>query len=172
MDKKKTPWYDNIEKFLIVVLFLIMLVILFVNVVTRFVFHYTASWSEQASRILFVWLTFCGVSLAGMTDAHLRVTLANMIFGEKKGKIIFAIGDIISVLFSLWLVYKIGMVMVQVLVTKQVFAAIPWLPAWILYLAGVLGMAGFTIRVIQRMVRQYRKSGKKEKIEEKKEAEA
>ena len=28
-----------------------------------------------------------------------------------------------------------------------------WLPSWTLYLSGVLGMAGFTLRVIQRRCR-------------------
>ena len=67
---KKAPWYDKIEKAVIIVLFIIMTVILFVNVVTRFGFGYTASWTEQAARILFTWMTFCGVSLAGL-EGHI-----------------------------------------------------------------------------------------------------
>ena len=40
---KKAPWYDKIEIAMIIVIFSILTVILFVNVVTRFCFHYTAT---------------------------------------------------------------------------------------------------------------------------------
>ena len=143
---KKAPWYDKIEIAMIIVLFSILTVILFVNVVTRFCFHYTATWSEQAAR-------FAGVSLAGKTSSHLQVTVANMVFGEERAKTVFLIGDIIVVLFGCLLTYKIFGVMMRVMSTGQVFPAMTWLPSWTLYLSGVLGMAGFTLRVIQRRYR-------------------
>ena len=164
MEEKRTPWYDNIEKVIIIVLFSIMTVILFVNVVTRFGFSYTATWTEQAARILFVWMTFAGVSLAGMRGAHLHVTVVNMLLGEKRGKTVFWIGDIIVVLFSLFLAYKITMVMLKVMSTGQVFPSITWLPSWTLYLSGVLGMIGFSLRIIQRRVREFHKAQKEAKV--------
>ena len=150
---KKAPWYDKIEIAMIIVIFSILTVILFVNVVTRFCFHYTATWSEQAARYLFVWMTFAGVSLAGKTSSHLQVTVANMVFGEERAKTVFLIGDVIVVLFGCLLTYKIFGVMMRVMSTGQVFPAMTWLPSWTLYLSGVLGMAGFTLRVIQRRYR-------------------
>lgn len=163
MEEKKTPWYDKIEKVIIIVLFSIMTVILFVNVVTRFGFSFTATWTEQAARILFVWMTFAGVSLAGMSSAHLQVTVANMVLGEKRGKAVFWIGDIIVVLFSLFLAYKIALVMLKVMTTGQVFPSITWLPSWTLYLSGVLGMIGFSLRILQRRVREL-KSAKRQEV--------
>lgn len=162
MDAKKMRWYDKIEKSIIIILFSIMSVILFVNVITRFVFSFTATWTEQAARILFVWMTFAGVSLAGMSNAHLQVTVADMVLGKKFGKYVFWLGDIIVIGFSLFLAYKIAMVMLKVMSTGQVFPAITWLPSWTLYLAGVLGMLGFSLRIIQRRIRGIRISGNSE----------
>ena len=65
----------------------------------------------------------------------------------------FLIGDVIVVLFGCLLTYKIFGVMMRVMSTGQVFPAMTWLPSWTLYLSGVLGMAGFTLRVIQRRYR-------------------
>lgn len=152
-DEKKVPWYDKIEKTLVVILFLIMLVILFVNVVTRFCFSYTASWTEQAARIAFVWMSFAGVSLAGMYGSHLQVTVASMILGEKRAFYVFWIGDMIVILFGLFMSWKIFGVMQTVIMTKQTFPAIPWLPSWILYLPGVAGMFGLSLRVVQKRYR-------------------
>ena len=98
-------------------------------------------------------MTFAGVSLAGKTSSHLQVTVANMVFGEERAKTVFLIGDVIVVLFGCLLTYKIFGVMMRVMSTGQVFPAMTWLPSWTLYLSGVLGMAGFTLRVIQRRCR-------------------
>lgn len=162
MKAKKRPWYDEIERTIIIVLFIVMTMILFVNVVTRYIFSFTFSWAEQAARILFVWMTFAGVSLAGMSSAHLQVTVVNMVLGEKRGKYVFWFGDMVVVIFSLFLSYKIGTVMMRVKATNQVFPSIPWLPAWPLYLSGVLGMLGFAVRIIQRRVREVRELKRKE----------
>ena len=156
MEKKKTPWYDNIEKAIIIVLFLVMLAVLFCNVVTRFCFSYTPSWAEQAARILFVWMSFAGTSLAGMTGSHLQVTAASMVVGEKRFNYILWIGDIIVVLFGLFMAYKIYGVMMTVMASGQTFPTIRWLPSWVLYFPGVMGMLGLSARIIQKRVRYIR----------------
>ena len=42
----------------------------------------------------------------------------------------------------------------------QVLSALPFVPKWIMYLAGVLGMAGMSIRIIQRRVGEFMNTGK------------
>ena len=157
---KKVPWYDRIESTIIIVLITIMTVILFANVVTRYFLSYTPSWTEQAARILFVYATFAGVSLAGKTGAHLRVSAINMVIGEKRGAVVFWIGDIITIVFAVYIAWKIFGVMMMVQQTGQVFSAIPWLPAWLLYLPGVLGMLGLAIRIIEGRVREVKERRK------------
>lgn len=41
--EKKEPFYNQIEKYIIVCMFLVMTVIIALNVVTRFVFNFTLS---------------------------------------------------------------------------------------------------------------------------------
>ena len=43
-NRKKVPFYNQIEKYMIVSMFLVMTVIIALNVVTRFVFNFTLSW--------------------------------------------------------------------------------------------------------------------------------
>ena len=52
--EKKEPFYNQIEKYIIVCMFLVMTVIIALNVVTRFVFNFTLSWGEQLARLLLV----------------------------------------------------------------------------------------------------------------------
>jgi hypothetical protein len=41
----------------------VMLVIIFAQVVTRYLFNYTPEWSEELARFLFVWVVFLGSAL-------------------------------------------------------------------------------------------------------------
>lgn len=59
----------------------------------------------------------------------------------------------IVILFGLFMSWKIFGVMQTVIMTKQTFPAIPWLPSWILYLPGVAGMFGLSLRVVQKRYR-------------------
>ena len=99
--KKKTPWYDLIEISIIVVLFSCMTLILFASVVSRYCFSFTFSWAEQLTRVMFVWITFAGISLAGKRGAHMRVTAITLVIGEKKGKYVFWLGDLITIVMAL-----------------------------------------------------------------------
>ena len=47
--EKKEPFYNQIEKYIIVCMFLVMTVIIALNVVTRFVFNFTLSWGGQVA---------------------------------------------------------------------------------------------------------------------------
>ena len=153
-NRKKVPFYNQIEKYMIVSMFLVMTVIIALNVVTRFVFNFTLSWGEQLARLLLVWTSFAGISWAGMINAHMRVTALSLAFKKnpKIFEIIYLLGDIVAVIYGFYLSWQIFGVMMLVKNQGQVLSALPLVPKWIMYLAGVLGMAGMSIRIIQRRV--------------------
>lgn len=156
-NRKKVPFYNQIEKYMIVSMFLVMTVIIALNVVTRFVFNFTLSWGEQLARLLLVWTSFAGISWAGMINAHMRVTALSLAFKKnpKIFEIIYLLGDIVAVIYGFYLSWQIFGVMMLVKNQGQVLSALPLVPKWIMYLAGVLGMAGMSIRIIQRRVGEF-----------------
>lgn len=157
-NRKKVPFYNQIEKYMIVSMFLVMTVIIALNVVTRFVFNFTLSWGEQLARLLLVWTSFAGISWAGMINVHMRVTALSLAFKKnpKIFEIIYLLGDIVAVIYGFYLSWQIFGVMILVKNQGQVLSALPLVPKWIMYLAGVLGMAGMSIRIIQRRVGEFR----------------
>ena len=157
-NRKKVPFYNQIEKYMIVSMFLVMTVIIALNVVTRFVFNFTLSWGEQLARLLLVWTSFAGISWAGMINAHMRVTALSLAFKKnpKIFEIIYLLGDIVAVIYGFYLSWQIFGVMILVKNQGQVLSALPLVPKWIMYLAGVLGMAGMSIRIIHRRVGEFR----------------
>ena len=160
--EKKEPFYNQIEKYIIVCMFLVMTIIIALNVVTRFVFSFTLSWGEQLARLLLVWTSFAGISWAGKINAHMRVTALSLAFNKdpKIFETVYLVGDVIAVGYGIYMSYEIFRLMNLIRNQGQVLSALPFVPKWIMYLAGVLGMAGMSIRIIQRRAGEFMNAGK------------
>ena len=149
---KPTPWYNRIESAIIVVLFSAMLVIMFGSVISRYFFSFVFSWAEQLTRIMFVWVTFCGISLAGLKGAHMRVTAITLILGEERSKYVFWLGDAVCIVFGLVISYYMLNWTQMAFNLNQTFTAVPWMNVGVMYIAGVLGMIAFSLRCTQSLV--------------------
>ncbi|MFW5488861.1 MAG: TRAP transporter small permease [Desulfovibrio sp.] len=53
----------------------VMLLLIFMQVITRYFFGYTFEWSEELARFLFVWVVFLGSALLMGQGGHLAVRL-------------------------------------------------------------------------------------------------
>lgn len=150
--EKKEPFYNNIERYIIIVLFTAMTTIVAFTVFSRYLFNFTFSWAEQMAKLLLVWTSFAGISWAGRVDAHMRVTALSLLTKKnpKIFDIVFLIGDLIAAAYCFYLAYKIFGTLLMIKSQSQVFSAMPFIPKWVMYLAGVLGMAGMGIRILQR----------------------
>lgn len=63
----------------------VMITVIFVQVITRYVFFYSLPWSEELSRYLFVWMIFLGVNLAVRDDLQIRIdVLDHYVHGRGK----------------------------------------------------------------------------------------
>ncbi|SBV93348.1 Tripartite ATP-independent periplasmic transporter DctQ component [uncultured Alphaproteobacteria bacterium] len=52
-----------------------MMTIIFSQVVARYVFHQSLSWSEEVGRYVFVWITFLGLAAAFKSGSHVALDL-------------------------------------------------------------------------------------------------
>lgn len=73
----------------------VMLVVIFAQVISRYVFNWTPEWSEELARYLFVWVTFIGSALIMGESGHLAVQFVPNHF---KGT---AVGRALEVLINL-----------------------------------------------------------------------
>ena len=140
------------EESVLFVFMLLMLVILTIQVFTRYVLSFSFSWAEQLARFGFVWLTMSGVSLAAKKGMHLKVDFLPQILPPKIGRIICYLSDFFVVTFGFymgWLILKTVIMQVKL---EQYFSSIPWLPVWTMYIAGVIGMFGLSLRTLQRII--------------------
>lgn len=147
---------DMWEEYILFLFMLVMLVVLAVQVFTRYVLSFSFSWAEQLARVGFVWLTMAGISLAAKKGMHMKVDFLPQIVPKNAARLICVFSDAFVVLFGLYmggLILKTVMLQMKL---NQVFSSIPWLPVWTMYIAGVLGMFGLSIRTIQRIVLERR----------------
>jgi TRAP-type transport system small permease protein len=98
-----------------VVAMMIMLVLVFAQVISRYIFNYTPEWSEELARYLFVWVTFLGSALILGESGHLSVELLPEKFkGTATGNLLSIIINLASYIFVLILFFQ-GLKMTQVM---------------------------------------------------------
>ncbi len=105
MNKRIYKILDNIESYICQALLVTFVVILFAQIVSRELFHYTFSWSEELSTYMFVWFVFFGASYAAKLGAHNRVTFQFNKFPKKVVNWIEAFADMFWVGFNVYFVY-------------------------------------------------------------------
>ena|SRR5438105_8304044 len=111
-----------------------MVVLLFIQVVGRYVFEDPPDWTEELARAVFIYLTFVGGALAIVRNAHLRIdSLHERLSPRMKTILDIALVSIGIVFLAVTLYYSIGLLgrlahqpMTSVPISKAfVFAAVP-----------------------------------------------
>jgi C4-dicarboxylate transporter, DctQ subunit len=96
---------DNIESYICRVLLSCFVILLFAQIVSREVFGYSISWTEELSVYMFVWFVFFGASYAARLSAHNRVTFQFKWLPEKVTMLLVLLSDLIWVAFNSYFVY-------------------------------------------------------------------
>jgi len=68
-------WYERIDNLFLMLCLGVMGIVLFTQVVTRYVLNMPLIWSEEAARYLHVWIALFGIHFGLRRNAHIRVTL-------------------------------------------------------------------------------------------------
>ncbi|MEL7654803.1 MAG: TRAP transporter small permease, partial [Bacillota bacterium] len=155
MISKLGKTFNKIESNALIISLAVMVIVIFMQVVMRYVFNNSLSWSEEFARYLFVWFSWIGVS-AGLKDGeHLKVELLSMAL-TKRGLV--KSNEIVNILISLiWLFtttvvtyYGIEVVIAQM--DMNVLTPAMRAPVWIAYLSIPACSAVVGIRLIVTII--------------------
>ncbi len=105
MIEKLIDGYCKFISYLIAAALAVMVVLVFGNVLMRYVFNSGFSVSEELSRWLFVWLTFLGAVVAVRDNGHLGTDMLVGKLGPKGKKICMGL-SLVLMLFICWLLFK------------------------------------------------------------------
>ncbi|MCV6609929.1 MAG: TRAP transporter small permease [Amphritea sp.] len=105
MGKKFIHFLDNIESYICRTLLAAFVTLLFAQILSRQLFNYSFSWSEELSVYMFVWFVFFGASYAAKLAAHNRVTFQYKLMPSWMPPILEFLSDMIWVAFNAYFVY-------------------------------------------------------------------
>ncbi len=143
---------DYIEESLVCVCLIVMTALTFVNVVARYVFSASLSFSEEITTYLFVLLSLLGSAIAAKRGAHLGLTIISDRVGPKAGRILGIISMAFATAFSAIICY-FGFFMALNQYNKGQLTAGTQLPEWIFGSFVPIGALFVTIRFAQNLIR-------------------
>ena len=73
--KKLKYVLDNFERWIMMALFVALFFIVMAGIISRVVFNSPFTWTEEAARLVFIWLIFMGISYGTKYDKHINVTI-------------------------------------------------------------------------------------------------
>ena len=143
---------DYIEESLVCVCLVVMTALTFVNVVARYVFSASLSFSEEITTYLFVLLSLLGSAIAAKRGAHLGLTIISDRVGPKAGRVLGIISMAFATAFSAIICY-FGFFMALNQFNKGQLTAGTQLPEWIFGSFVPIGALFVTIRFGENLIR-------------------
>jgi C4-dicarboxylate transporter DctQ subunit len=142
---------DHFEEILSAGCLLAMTILAFVNVISRFVFKASLSFTDEITTNLFVLLTLAGASLAAKRNAHLGLNLVTDNLSAKWQKRLSIVANLLGVLFTGILVY-FGVIMAYNEYRLEQLTAGMQLPEWIFGAFVPFGGSLLLLRFIQKTI--------------------
>lgn len=145
-------YIEKFEKFVACAAVSVMAVLVFVNVIARFVFNHSLAVADEMSSYLFILMSFMGTAIAARRKAHLGLSIVTDRLSEKAAKTLNIVMYLIAALFCLLIViFGIEMVMSQYAMGQET-ATMQW-PEWIYGLFVPVGAAFALIAFIDVVVK-------------------
>lgn len=134
-----------IENAVIILGLSVMFLILLAQVIMRYVFSRPLTWSEEAARFIFVYVSFIGISYAYRQKGHIRMEVVVNLFPQavRRGlEVLINLGTI--ALFCYMIPFSFRFIGIQ----AGVKATATHIPMSIVYTALPLGMALSCVRLL------------------------
>jgi TRAP-type C4-dicarboxylate transport system permease small subunit len=148
MNKKVIKTLDKIEDNILVAMFVAMVGIIFFQVIMRYVFNNSLSWSEELGKFLFVWLSWLGISIGHRRREHIKITLFVDRLSPKAKRLSEIVSELILIVIcGVTMVHSFTMIGIQLNIP---YAGIKISTAWG-YLSVALGCGLFILRAIMHI---------------------
>lgn len=137
---------------LLIALLGVMIVLVFGNVVLRYLFNSGITFSEEISRFVFMWLTLIGALLVMKDNAHLGMSSVVARLGEKGQRLCRFLADLIAMLCCGLLAHGTWKQVVLGMDDRSPVAGIPLGWVYSCLLISSVGMAGVLAYSLWRQV--------------------
>lgn len=73
--KGSLNFLNNLEEIILVIMFTSMVLVIFGQIIMRYIFNNSLSWSEELGKFLFVWMSWIGISIGAKRKEHIKITM-------------------------------------------------------------------------------------------------
>nr|WP_321456608.1 TRAP transporter small permease [uncultured Cohaesibacter sp.] len=143
---------EKIINFVIILCLMLMTLVIFYQVVLRYVFDSSNIWAEEFARYAFIWVVLLGSASALRRFQHIRIDFIVNMLPERGQKIVNFINYILIVGFLVTLI-KYG-IAISMKTTHQISAGLH-IPMSFMYLSIPIGAALMLLFAIQIILRDF-----------------
>ena len=79
-------------------------VVIFIQVIMRYVFHNSLSWSEELARYCFIWLIYLGAGYGARYIQHIKIEAALRMYPKAVRPYIVLLGDLLVLSLAVYIV--------------------------------------------------------------------
>ncbi|NCB41284.1 MAG: TRAP transporter small permease [Clostridia bacterium] len=145
--------FNKAEEILIIAMFSAMVIVIFAQVIMRYVFNNSLYWSEELGKFFFVWISWLGISLGEREGEHIKITMLVDKLSFKKAHIFNVISSLIVLGICLLTFYYSSSLVLSQWTTK--YAGIHISISWG-YLAVAVGTGLMSIRSIVAILKSFK----------------
>ena len=148
MEKVKAAFIDRVEEILISVLLGVATILVFAQVVARYVFNKGISWAPELVQHFFLWTVMIGASYGFKHGVHLGVDVLMKKLPAGPRRIMALIAVVISLGFTIYMAY-LSFFYVHEAYKMELMTVDLEIPEWIPNLALPFGFTLISIRLVQ-----------------------
>jgi len=146
--------WDHLEEFFLVPSIIFSVILVFCQVVMRYVFAHSLAWSEELARYLFVWQIWVGASYSAKNRSHLRITfIRDSLAPSTQRKVEFVV-TVIWIAFAVIIAINGFTLAARVHSFNQLSSALR-MPMMYAHLAVPVGCGLMVIRLIENTVKDF-----------------
>lgn len=137
-------------------LLLVTIILIFIQVITRYVFFYSLPWSEELCRYLFIWFVYLSLSVTIRENISIRIDFLDQILKGKAKDIVNLIVDILGFCILLVFVYSSYKLFLMGFKSKTPAMRIPF---YVIYSIMPVGYALSALEMLICIINKIRKKG-------------
>jgi len=149
--KKVIHAYDMFEEKILAFQLAVSVIVIFIQVVMRYIFNSSLSWSEELARYLYIWQGWYGISLVERRREHIAIDVLKEKFHGASHKALGTLVQLICIFSAIVMAY-LGFQMVGFSLASGAKSTALRLPLAVVYAAMPIGCALYALRVFFHML--------------------
>lgn len=143
--------WNKTEEYFLVWSLGVMVAVTFIQVVMRYLFNNSLSWSEELVRYLFIWQIWLGASIGIKNNDHIRIEILTKRLPERGREALEIVINAMLFVFYVFMVTE-GFAYLQTVIAKNMTSTGLQIPLAIVYFSLPFGSVIVALRLLCRVV--------------------